>query len=293
MDGDAGLMPLFERYVMVDWSAAAVPTTGKDSIWIATVRAGTSDADLCNPSTRSEAVAIIREAIASTDRVLVGFDFAFGYPEGTAMPFGGTWVDVWEWLAAEAVDADDNANDRFELAGRFNARFDCPEGPLWGHPPGRCYANLSPTKPAAGDLPDRRRVERIVRNAQPTGKLAYPGSVGSQTLLGIARLERLRRSEDLATRIRIWPFETGFATDLSSVVIAEIFPSLHGVVRKPNEVRDAAQVRTLAEGYARLDRIGSLTAHLAGPSDPATRDLAIREEGWIMSVADEPMRLAA
>ena len=28
-------MPLFDRYAIVDWSAANTPTTGKDSIWIA------------------------------------------------------------------------------------------------------------------------------------------------------------------------------------------------------------------------------------------------------------------
>ena len=27
-------MPLFDRYVMVDWSAATKPTKGRDSIWL-------------------------------------------------------------------------------------------------------------------------------------------------------------------------------------------------------------------------------------------------------------------
>ena len=30
-------MPAFDSYIMVDWSAAAVPRRGKDSIWIACV----------------------------------------------------------------------------------------------------------------------------------------------------------------------------------------------------------------------------------------------------------------
>jgi len=35
-------MPLFDAYLMVDWSAAAVPTVGRDSIWYA-LRAGRSE----------------------------------------------------------------------------------------------------------------------------------------------------------------------------------------------------------------------------------------------------------
>ena len=287
-------MPLFDRIAMVDWSAAAVPTTGRDSIWIAEVD-GDGPVRTSNPSTRSQAMAQLRAFAGQVGRVLIGFDFAFGYPRGTAEPFGGRWTDVWAWLANEATDADNNANDRFALAGRFNDHFP-GDGPLWGHPPGRTINALAPTKPTLvpGMPPAKRGVERIVRNAQPTGKLAYPGSVGSQTLLGIARLERWRRDPELGARTKIWPFETGFGEAFGNgIVIAEIFPSLHPVRAEANEVRDEAQVRTLARGYADLDAGDRLRDHLAGPTDPTVRDLALREEGWIMSVADEPLRLVA
>ena len=51
-------MPLFDAYVMVDWSAAAAPVTGRDSIWIgafARTRHGIERLVLENPATRAEA----------------------------------------------------------------------------------------------------------------------------------------------------------------------------------------------------------------------------------------------
>ena len=95
-------MPLFDRIVMVDWSAAAVPTVGRDSIWI-----GEANAAPRNAPTRSEAMAWLRDAarecVAAGRRLLIGFDFAFGYPMGTADRFGGGWRGVWAWLASRAA----------------------------------------------------------------------------------------------------------------------------------------------------------------------------------------------
>jgi len=124
-------------------------------------------------------------------------------------------------------------------------------------------------------MTERRRVERRVPRAQPCWKLFTTGSVGSQALLGLPRLARLRRryGEDLAVR----PFE-GRAAPL---VLAEIYPSLlsEAVARqtRPDEVRDAAQVRVLAQALARLpaDRLEAMLR------------MGDAEEGWILGVGDE------
>ena len=78
---------LFDAYIIVDWSAAAKPVTGANSIWVG-IRA--RDARLkfqfssANPKTRLEArrfiLEIAQKLIARGDRVLIGFDFALGYP---------------------------------------------------------------------------------------------------------------------------------------------------------------------------------------------------------------------
>jgi len=50
-------MSLFDGYLMVDWSAAGTPRTGKDSIWIAFLADG--ELRLENPSMRVTAEALI------------------------------------------------------------------------------------------------------------------------------------------------------------------------------------------------------------------------------------------
>ena len=43
----------FDTIVMVDWSAAATPKTGADSIWVAVLRPGDAVPKLLNPPTRA------------------------------------------------------------------------------------------------------------------------------------------------------------------------------------------------------------------------------------------------
>jgi precorrin-8X/cobalt-precorrin-8 methylmutase len=78
-------MPLFDFYIMVDWSGAARRRGRRsDCIWIAH---GPTEADepvTDSPFSRTEAIRLIRSVllkeIASGHRVFVGFDFAYGYP---------------------------------------------------------------------------------------------------------------------------------------------------------------------------------------------------------------------
>jgi hypothetical protein len=78
-------MPLFDFYIMVDWSGGARRRGGRsDTIWIAHGRR-TADTPLTNsPHSRTEAIHLIKpileEAIRSKRRVLLSFDFAYGYP---------------------------------------------------------------------------------------------------------------------------------------------------------------------------------------------------------------------
>jgi hypothetical protein len=67
-------MPLFDFYVMVDWSGGAIRRGGRDTIWIAH-GSRTRDVPLtCNPYSRTEAVYLIRsllvEEVRSKRRVL-------------------------------------------------------------------------------------------------------------------------------------------------------------------------------------------------------------------------------
>lgn len=298
-------MTLFDAYLMVDWSASAARATGADSIWWALIERRGDRLTLrrrANPPYRAVATTEIADALAGLSargrRVLVGFDFPFGYPAGFAARHGNgrratpRWRATWDLLADRFSDAPDNRNDRFAEAARLNRQLGFDRFPFWGHPPRRRYPGLSATKPEGygrRTLPERRLVETCVPRTQPVWKLAYTGSVGSQALLGIPRVRAIRRDPRLRDRCRVWPFETGLAapdTTPGDVVLAEVYPSLAPPEAERNPVKDARQVRTIARRFARLDGAGRLAPLFVGdPSlSPVQRRTVEREEAWILGV---------
>ena len=277
-------MTLFDGYAAVDWSANGVPKRGRDSIWIA-VRGWGGAEEPENPPTRADAVAriegLLGRATEAGRRVLVGFDFPFGYPEGTARMLTGRdgWEAVWSRIAAVIEDGPDNANNRFDAAASLNAAFS-GDGPFWGNGLKRDIPGLPRRKPSGwGERlpPNRRHAESNVTRAQEVWKLVGAGSVGGQALTGIAALEGLRRRTGAA----VWPFET--LGEGRAHVLAEIYPSLIEPAPGP-DVKDARQVRAVARALHRLDQVGALVRHLAAPRglSPAVR----REEASILGMRD-------
>jgi precorrin-8X/cobalt-precorrin-8 methylmutase len=290
-------MALFDAYLMVDWSAANTPTLGQDSIWIAHVgRSGNGRPFLRwlrNVATRAEAMKLIattmRDSVSRGERLLAGFDFAFGYPAGAAEAMAGhaSWDAVWRALAQAVEDDRENRSNRFAAAAAFNARAFGGDALFWGHPRGQSHNGLSPTKTsgAYGTIGEKRHVERRVVSAKSVWQLCYTGSVGSQTLLGIAALETLRNDPSLAQSIAVWPFETAFAASLDKpIIVAEIYPSLFEVAAFEGEIRDAAQVRCVALTLAALDAQDRLIGLLACPDDldGTVRHDVLTQEGWIV-----------
>ena len=94
--------------MIVDWSAAGTPKTGRDSIWICAAGRDGVETLLENPPTRHAARALLCEllgdAVRRGERVLAGFDFPFGYPAGFAARLGVAgsqpWRAVWDEIAA-------------------------------------------------------------------------------------------------------------------------------------------------------------------------------------------------
>jgi precorrin-8X/cobalt-precorrin-8 methylmutase len=280
-------MPLFDRYIAVDWSAANTPRQGRDSIWI-----GDSVAESINPPTRHDAMAILTDRLvaarAANQRVMVGFDFVFGYPEGAAEAITGRtdWRALWAHLAANVTDNPDNSSNRFHVAAAINARLAAPH--YWGHPHQHRYDNLNPRRPATyATVPERRRAEILARTAQPVWKLTGAGAVGSQSMLGIARLESLRNHPSLGHDIAIWPFETAFADALNKpITVVEIYPSLFPLDDPSIAPKDRGQVETCVRRFAALDAAGELRNFLSAPASlsPAEREILVREEGWIAGI---------
>jgi precorrin-8X/cobalt-precorrin-8 methylmutase len=289
---------VFDAYVMVDWSAESRPKTGADSIWWTCLERGPNGLEeraSANPPTRAEAESqladLLSDLAARGLTVLCGFDFNFGFPQGFAGRIGAKdWRAVWRRLAAEIKDSDDNSNNRFAVAAELNHAVSGRAAPFWGRPAAAECATLAATRGDFAGLPERRLAETRVTHAKPVWQLAYAGAVGSQTLTGIPRLERLRRHPWLAEVTRVWPFETGLQPLVKSsdwrIVLAEVYPGLLPYKPVDGQIKDRVQVDMLARHFAQADAEGRLSAMFAGDPtlSPSERAIVETEEGWILGV---------
>ncbi len=290
---------LFDRYVVVDWSARNAPATGTDSIWIADLEVD-QPVQLSNPPTRHLAGQQLVDLIepCRDQRLLIGVDVSLGYPVGSAALFGlvgDPWRAVWQAVVDLSTDDERNRNNRFEVASELNRRASSGQGPFWGCPPSKADAHLATTKPQSLQIAEFRRTEQRLRagGLRPAScwQLLGAGSVGGQTLTLLPVLEQLRvRAPE---RIDIWPFTTGLRAPQigrGGVVVAEVWPTMF-MTDTPDPatqtlVRDAEQVATTALVLGDADVTGSLrqwfTPDLEEPSGIAG------EEGWILGVSPPP-----
>lgn len=273
----------FKTVVMVDWSARSAPSPvkpTKDSIFIGVSRGGREETTYHRTrlAAMSALTELLDEELRAGRRVLVGFDFPFGYPQGFARAVTGTDdpFAVWEWLAKRIEDDDRNRNNRWDVAATLNAMFP-GVGPFWGCPEARASAVL-PAKGRARrghGMEERREVERLLPKAQTCWKLFTTGSVGSQVLMGLPHVQRLRVR--FGETLAVAPFEAPDAP----IVLAEIYPGLIDAAVKARvregEILDAGQVRLVARAFARLapKRLDALLRE------------GNREEGWILGLGAE------
>ena len=301
---------LFETHIVVDWSARSVPSPARpvgDAIWWCAARNG-AVGEPEYARTRHDAVrrlgAILARECAAGRRVLAGFDFPFGYPAGFAGHLTGrtSGPAVWDWLADRIRDGEDNANNRYAIAGSINRVFP-GLGPFWGRP--RTWYH--PDIPIRGrdrscrDLqpPERRIADHRATGAKTVWQLAYAGSVGSQALLGLPALKRLTARHGLRDRAAVWPLETGLRPSGKPVVLVELYPSLLrrevAELRLVGEIADRAQVRVNTLALALLDRAGRLAPLFHGVGDLASaqRRIIEAEEAWIFGLGHEDALRAA
>lgn len=288
---------LFQAYVMVDWSAAAKPTTGPDSIWIGVLKRNVRFQmafEAHNPPTRTEAERVLNGVLddlkRKSERALVGFDFPLAFPRGTAAALrlkGEPWRALMDFAAKEVKDKPDNSNNRFQVGAKMNRLMTGEAFPFWGAPARDEQTMLSAKRPREhgdGDLPEFRLAEQAVKGPSSIWKLYYQGSVGGQALTGLPVIKRLAEKR----AARLWPFETGWKpltpSDLSEVecVFAEIYPSQFGAKPAAGEIKDQAQVRTACERFNALDDKGQLAAMFGPAKDDPRREIVEREEGWIL-----------
>lgn len=290
---------MFDRVLVVDWSANAAPKRGADSIWIAQVDVASGRcSEPANPPTRADAREQLEAVLSQPGRTLAGFDFPLGYPAGFAAAAGldgaAPWAATWGHLRREIADDDRNRNNRWAVAAELNRRLGT--GWFWGVPPRHAGRHLGIRKPPLSVPPaEWRACERALiamagGNPMSCRQLLGAGSVGSQALTGIPVLAALRTHASIGERVRVWPFE---AIDPAPhrIVFAEVWPSFlpsDVIDAVDHPVKDARQVTALARHLATLDREGALSAWFdrAGTPhlDAATAEQVTREEGWVLLV---------
>ena len=226
---------MFDRVLTVDWSGRSKPSPVApcaDAIFTCYGDQFTLSHPIYHRTRQSAMDYIHRVVETAKDQkgtTLIGFDFSFGYPRGFAEHLTGSRDvrSLWRCLADRIQDDAQNANNRFQVAADINRTFP-GVGPFWGAPANMQYADL-PHKGSLRQghgLPEFRATEAGVKGAQSSWKLFTTGSVGSQALLGIARLHQLvSRFPD----IHLWPFDGAIPPAFNGVVLAEIFPSIFGL----------------------------------------------------------------
>ncbi len=275
---------IFDTFLMVDWSGGndRGATPKKDAIWACTARGGVADAPVYM---RNRQVAedwitdVLRREAQAGRRVLAGFDFAFGYPAGFGKTLTGTDdpFAIWDWFA-ERVEDDPKSNNRFDLAGEINAKFP-GTGPFWGNGLQRDIPHL-PRKGLAREdhgMTEKRAAEAQTKGAFPVWQLSGAGAVGSQVIMGLPMLARLRRT--FGDQLTTWPFEPL----TTPIALVEIWPSLIAktiAASQPSgQIKDAHQVQVLAETLSAM------------PPEKLARllDVPSNTEGWILGLGHEDL----
>jgi hypothetical protein len=310
-------MPLFDAYIFVDWGAAGRPyskTPKADALWVGELSSPDDQKTEKYCCTREEATQHVLDRLLhhteESRRVLVGFDFPYGYPKGLASALNLTgdkpaWLLVWSEISRRIEDDENNCNDRFRAASDLNRIISGnSQGPFWGSPKPRATGHLSPHSPgfpfhAANNTSlERLRIcERMLHGVQEVWGLYGAGRVGSQALLGIPRVRFLRFHPELREHSRIWPFETGFISSRSPVngpfiLHAEIWP---GLVREnvdrmkqedPKLILDQAQVAAMCRWAWELDAAGELGRLFDIPAGLTAEQqkVCVEEEGWILGL---------
>ncbi len=270
-------MSLFQTFAMLDWSGGndTGPTPRKDAIWACIVRNGKAlDPEyLRNRQIAEQRLdALIRAELKAGRRLLLGFDFPFGYPCGFARAMTGTDdpLALWDWFDQHVEDSP-KANNRFDLAGRINLQFG-GRGPFWMNGLRRDIDGLPRTKSDySNPFPNRRAVETLAKGSFTCWQMAGAGAVGGQVMMGLPVLNRLRHR--FAEQISVWPFEP---LD-KPVSFVEIWPSLTLGAPPEGRIKDDWQVEQVALTLSGLTE-QELDAQL---------NVSAAEEGWILGVPQD------
>ena len=262
-------MPLFERYVGIDYSGA---TTSTDSLKGLRVFASTPFAPPREvqppPSprrywTRREIAEWLARELASGVRTLVGIDHGFSFP----IKYFEKYQLALDWPA---------------FLDDFQRHWPTDEDNLYvdfirDGPHGNGKARTGNSK--------WRRITEVRTGGKSVFHFDCQGSVAKSTHAGIPWLRYLRNR--LGAKAHFWPFDGWDPGDTKSV-IAEVYPRLwKGLFDVPGLTPDQQDAYSAAAWMRREDQAGSLPQCFS-PGLSEEEEKVARIEGWILGLNDAP-----
>ena len=260
-------MPLFERYIGIDYSGAKTPTSSLKGLRVYEAGRLLPPREIEPPTsprkywTRRGIAEWLSDELSRTKPALVGIDHGFSFPLAyfERHNLARNWDTLLEDFCGHWPTDQDNVYVDFVrngVCGKGNARLGNPK---W-----------------------RRITEVRAGAAKSVFHFDVQGSVAKSTHAGIPWLRHLRRA--LGPAVHFWPFD-GWILPSDKHVIAEVYPSLWRHLypcdqRTPDQHDGYCVSRWLQE----TDLAGKLMPVFEPQLVPADQIIA-EIEGWIVGVA--------
>lgn len=308
-------MAIFDSYIVIDWSAAATPKIGADSIWLG-IKTPSQPLTLYNPATRHQAMAIIKshaqQAIATNTRLLIAIDIGLSYPIGfdRLMPpeyskNSPPWRILWDYFADNITDDEHNHNNRHDVLNNLNKIIaeHTGQGIFWGNNNKHHYTHFPNKKIRRDDIAEYRFCETQCKKqgkSRPQSQFQCSGigAVGGQSALGLYHLAQLQRDPEITDHIAIYPYENithlGGARQ-KNITLSETYLSLfhnnNFHANSTHDIKDARQCEDFLTHITALDQQGGLLPMMLAPLHfdtlhvaPPAQHQILHHEGWILGL---------
>ena len=260
-----GAVPLFDRYVGIDYSGAKRATDSLSGLRVYRANREAAPVEIQPPPgrrkywSRKGIAEWLVEELGKPNATLVGIDHGFSFPVRyfDERPSLSDWPTFLEDFHARWPTDEDQVTVKSVRDGLPNRGVALKRQTRW-----------------------RRAAEERVR-AKSVFHFDVPGSVASSTHAGLPWLLRIRK--ELGDRVHFWPFD-GWIPPAGKSVLAEVYPSLwSSSYPRWNRTPDQHDAYSAAAWMQEADRDGRLAAFLE-PELPDVDEKRSHLEGWILGV---------
>lgn len=263
----------FDLFVGIDYSGAETPESRLKGLQLYAATPGQLPEEVRCPKSktgpvrnwsRKDVAHWLLERIQSGERMLIGIDHGFSFPEVYFQRYGlNSWPEFLEdfcryWPTDQPCCSVESIRN----------------GSWWQH--------HQPQGERTGETSWFRLSERWTSSAKSVFQLDGQGIVGKSTHAGIPWLRFLRNQ--VGERLFFWPFD-GWQPEEGKSVIAEIYPSIFRN-RYPRDGRtiDQQDAYAVARWMEETHRLGALDHYFNPPLTQAERETAALE-GWILGIS--------